>query len=181
MGNYKCTGLLYLREHILKSDPEVQKRFLAALTPQEEHVFRFFTAMSWIPLETATKFFVSASPLLFPDNRRSSSMQQLGKASMDYNLKGIYRLALKFATVNMIFQNAVKAWRTYHDTGEASLEIRDKNSLLFKVKYAGLPSAFPENITGCAELLAELAGIQNSAVQYYLKDSIYHNWLVAWK
>jgi hypothetical protein len=180
MGNYKCVGLLYIRENIRQAGPEVEKKFLASLSPEQQQTFRQFITTTWIPIETATTYYIKSAPLLFPANPAPSAMQMLGRASMDHNLKGVYRLAMRFASVNMIISKLARTWRTYHDVGDAACEIGEGKQLVFTLTYASLPAGFPEILTGCIESLMDSVGAKENFVKYHPATPATHTWQVSW-
>jgi hypothetical protein len=93
-------------------------------------------------------------------------MEHLGEQSAEAGLKGIYSSRLKDGDVKMTLSRAAQLWKTFHDTGELTVEMSpDENKAIFKVIGYELPHVEScKNLIGWGRRMVELSGGTNVKV-----------------
>jgi hypothetical protein len=97
--------------------------------------------------------------LLFPDKSLVQGLWQLGYQNAQNDMKGIYKVLLKIATVEMVIKKASVIWKTYHDEGKSSAQqVKDKQFVFLVENYPDLPKTYRIITEGYITALANLVG-----------------------
>jgi len=180
MNNYKGTGAVFVRKLIASRGPEFEQRFLARLNPAEVAIYHQTFEFDWIPIEVITRFFEVAAPLLYPG--QMDGLRMIGQQMARDNLRDIYRILLRVATVPFIIGQSARLWQTYHRKGRAVLERSEPNLMRFVVRdYPDLPERFRECLCGYIMGLMELVAARDIRVLKYSDAPEAWSWKIAWR
>ena len=93
-------------------------------------------------------------------------MEHIGEYTAEAGLKGIYSSRLKADDVRRTLARAGSLWKTFHDTGELTVEIDpDRNYGVFRVIDYALPHEENcRNLVGWGRRMVELSGGTNVRV-----------------
>jgi len=93
-------------------------------------------------------------------------MEHLGEDSAAAGLQGIYSSRLKIGDVRMTLSRAGQLWKTFHDTGEMTVEMHPgENKAVFKLVGYELPHVEScWNLIGWGRSMVELSGGKNARV-----------------
>lgn len=162
MGRYKGASVQSVRAAV-RAKPGVEERMMAALDPESRRLWQSFLATDWLDVQVATRFFVTAAPLLYPAD--PAPVRRLGREAADAHLTGVYRFVVGMLTINQVLRQSASLWSRYHDTGNARTEHGSERSALLLVRdYPDLPERMRENIAGYVARTMELAGATNVRV-----------------
>lgn len=114
---------------------------------------------SWYPLplllaimRSAQARFGAAQPDLY---------RQLGRASADYALTGVYRIFFRFGSPQFIISRAAAVWQKYYDTGEMAAVVAEKGHAVVEIRGFKDPAVeLCERIGGWMERTLELSGAE---------------------
>jgi hypothetical protein len=181
MPKTKGTGINWLRDMIDHRGPAAAEALSKALSPEDHIIFRSAMPVAWIPEETATRIYVAAGNILF--SGKPDAVVEVGRGMAKANLTGIYKLLLPLVTTPFILKQASRLWRTYHDTGETSVEeVKGENRIIFSVgKFPELPAEMRQVLRGYMLGLAEMVGVRNPTVELDEKDNNSWKWIVTWE
>jgi hypothetical protein len=176
----KGTGIAWLRESITAKGPEADQAMARSLAPEEYRAYRTAMPISWVPEVAATRIFKAAGDILFPG--APSPLIEVGRGMAKANMTGIYSMLLRLATIPFIMSQASRLWRTYHDTGEASVA-EEKGAKRLTMTVAGfpeLPSDMRQVLRGYLIGLGELTGARNVTAELDETDSAAWKWRCTW-
>lgn len=157
-----------------------EERLVAALTPQEHASYRSLVATSWVPVETATKIYVIAAPLLYPSD--PAPLRRVGRELARDNFRGVFRYLAQLSSVDGLVGKTAFLWRAFHDQGEASSERAGERHLRFVVSgYPGLPERMRETICGWLAHATELTGATSVSVTKSDEAELRYFWAVTWR
>lgn len=180
MAGYKGMALVLVRQWIRAADPDVERRVLEALTPEERIAYASLVATAWVPVELATNLYVVASPLLYPKEPRP--LRQIGRDLARQNLGGVFRFVVRVISVQMLIEKTASLWRSFHDRGEATVTRESDRLFRFEVTdYPELPERMRETIVGWLGQAVELTGAQNVRVVKSDTDPERWSWTVTWR
>jgi predicted hydrocarbon binding protein len=93
-------------------------------------------------------------------------MEHIGETSAKAGLKGVYSSRLKEADVRMTLSRAASLWKTFHDTGDLTVEFDpNANKAVFKIAGYELPHVEAcRNLIGWGRKMIELSGGKNVKV-----------------
>ncbi|HXY40148.1 MAG TPA: hypothetical protein VEQ10_10770 [Vicinamibacteria bacterium] len=117
-------------------------------------------ASSWYPMGCLLRFMQEAEKQLAAQEPKL--LQNMGRASCDDGLKGIYKIFLKVGSPGFIIDRAARVLANYYDTGE--LVVVDRGERHVAVELRGLEEAgrpFCERIYGWMQRTLELTGVRN--------------------
>ncbi len=181
MALSKAAGVIHTRTLLRKQGAETEARFLSQLTPEEKTLYQSALPVSKLPIETATKIYLLAVPLLYPDKPSSEGMQELARATAHNDMRGIYSVLIRMTTVEFIIKQTAKIWQTYHDAGRAETERLGPNQIVLRVKdYPGLPKPFLDIVTGYIRGALELAGLKRFDIRCRDANPAAWEWDVRW-
>jgi|WetSurMetagenome_2_1015567.scaffolds.fasta_scaffold116786_2 hypothetical protein len=175
----KGSGLLYLRSEIKKRGDLFANSFHDNLNSEEKDAYDKALAFTWVSIEIVGSLFEKAALALFPEDGEIA-FRKFGKESMKHDIKGIYRVAMHFTSVNYLIEQVARTWGMYFNAGRASMEKIDDNILALILKeFPDLPKVHQETIAGTLEAIMEMVNKKNSKVTYSLEGNV-HKWIVAW-
>ena len=179
MGNYKGTGVVFMRSLFERHGRAVERQFLSKLTPQEVDIYKQTLEFHWIPIEVITRFFELAAPLLYPGD--PTGLRRIGREMARDHLQGVYRIVLRVVTIEYIIEKAARLWRTYHQSGTTRMERSGPHLLYFVVLgYPELPSSFRECTCGYIAGVLELAGAKDIRVIRSNENPNEWRWKLSW-
>lgn len=180
MGNYKGTGVVFMRGLLKHAGPVIERQFLAKLTAQERDTYDQTLEFHWIPIEVITRFFELAALLLYPSN--PSGLRLIGREMAKDHLHGVYRIVLRVVTIEYIIEKSARLWRTYHQLGTSKMERVGDHQLHFVVRgYPDLPERFRECTSGYIMGVLELAGAKNVHIAKSTDDPQEWRWKMTWR
>jgi len=138
---------------------------VAQLKPEDAELYRGALAVDWVSIEFIARLFEAAAPALFP--REPRPIRQLGCTIARDNLTGVYRVMLRVVSIPFAIERAGNLWRTYNDTGEASVtRFGDETRARMTVTgYEAFPEATLDETAGYIEGVALLCGASTADVQ----------------
>lgn len=180
MAGYKGMALVLLRQWIRAAGPDVERRVLEQLTPDEQAVYASLVATAWVPVELATKLYVVASPLLYPKDPRP--LRQVGRDLARENLRGVFRFVVRVISVQTLMDKTASLWRSFHERGVARTVRESERTIRFEVTdYPELPERMRETIVGWLGQAIELTGAQNVRVVKSDDDPHVWAWTATWR
>ena len=176
----KGSMLSFLRSKIKGS--EIEKNFIEKLSSEEKHAYESALAFTWVPIKLIAGIFEKGAPMLYPGEYKAS-LRNFGKNSIKYDFKGIYRVAMQFASVNFLVERFAKVYSTYYNKGDVTTEKIKPNGMA-----AVLVKDFPELSTpaieanvGALEGMLELHNCTNIKVSYQAPAPGDHKWICEWQ
>lgn len=179
MALSKVAAVIYIRELIHDKGREAEIRYLNSLSPEDGQCFQKLLPSNKLPIEQLSKYCELAVPVLFPDKSLDQGLRQLGYQNAKNDMKGIYRVLLKIASVETVIKNAAVIWKTYHDEGQAFVRRLKANQYDFIVeKYPEITKCFRNITDGYITGLLELTGAKNIKVIRDDADPNAWKWLI---
>ncbi|MDI6739687.1 MAG: hypothetical protein QME74_04920 [Candidatus Edwardsbacteria bacterium] len=177
----KGTGISWLRELIEAKGPDADQAMARALSPEDYRAYRTAMPISWVPEESATRIFKAAGDILFAD--APSPLDEVGRGMAKSNMTGIYSMLLKLTTIPFIMSQASRLWRTYHDSGDASVsgEKGANRAVLVVSGFPELPADMRQVLRGYVMGLGELTGAKNVKVALDESDPNAWKWVSTWE
>ncbi len=179
---YKGSAVSFLRGLMSKQPESIRAAFEQKLSAEDLQLFRATMAVSTVPIASANSMYIAAVEVLYADESRNQGLRKLGKELARDNLSGIYRLLLKVLSVEMLIDQCAKLWRTYHSSGEASVNKRSADGHYdFVVKNSpDLPEPYREFVCGYIEGAVTLTGGKDARVVKGGDPSAW-TWDVSWR
>lgn len=179
-NNYKGTGAVFMRSFIRATNPAIEERVLAKLSPEDADRYLKTLEFDWIPIGSITRIFEAAAPLLFPGHHEG--LRLIGRAMAYDHLRGIYRIILRVTTVPFVISQTARLWSTYHRRGSARLERNEPQLVHFVVSdYPDLPERFRECLCGYIHGVMELCGARDIRIAKSNDNPSAWLWRVSWK
>lgn len=156
MARTKGTNVVSVRR--LLQGAAVEEPVLAQLTPADLELYRETLAVGWVADTFIARLFAVAAPALYP--KEPKPIRQLGRTIAQDNLTGVYRVMLRIVSIPFAIERAGSLWRTYNDTGEATItRFGDESRARMTISgYAGFPDECLEETAGYVEGVALLCG-----------------------
>ncbi len=157
-GTAVLSSLRYVRERF---GEEALAGVLSALPAQDCATLRgLLLASSWYPMSTLLRFMQEVERQLGP--RDPKVLQNMGRASCDEGLRGIYKIFLKVGSPGYIIDRAARVLSNYYDTGELVVVERDERHVAVELRgLEGSERQFCERIYGWMQRTLELTGVRN--------------------
>jgi uncharacterized protein (TIGR02265 family) len=153
-GTAVQSSLRYVRERF---GEEALEGLLTALPAADRAPLGSVLASSWYPMDAFLRFMQEARRQL--SAREPDVVRNMGRASADYGVTGVYKVFFKVGSPQFIISRATRVFSSYYDTGRiAVVESRDGRAV---VEVSGLEGSAPEfcqRILGWMERTIELAG-----------------------
>lgn len=179
MADIKGTCIIFLRESFKSKGEAIEVKFLDSLIPEEANVYKTALAFSWYPSRIVAQLYKKAANALFPND--NDGLRKVGRLSAYYDLKGVYKIMVRVATIPFIIGQASKLWSVYWSQGRAFVENdREKNKSHYILKeFIDLPKVFRETMCGYIQTVVEITGGKNvKVVNNQGMDEI--RWTVTW-
>lgn len=157
--NVKGTALASTIRYITeKFGPEGLERVLARLTPEERApIKKGVLATVWYPFALLLKLMREARECF--GTQVPHLPREMGKASADYALTGIYSIFLRFGSPQFIVSRGTSVMKTYYSTGEMRVVTSEKGHAVMEVVGFGEPAPeFCERLEGWMHRTVELSG-----------------------
>jgi hypothetical protein len=89
--------------------------------------------------------------------------KRMGASCADFDLRGVYRIFIRFAAPGYLIERASKVWRQYYDSGElAVIEADPARRVVFELSGFATPHrGHCDTVLGWTERAFELSGVQN--------------------
>lgn len=180
MARCKGTDVVTLRKLLAAHGDHLEDRFVERLSPRLAALYRSTLRVSWLAAEDLSALYETVVPLMYPNTPEGYA--NLGRALAKESFSGVYRFLLRLQTVPFVIKQAAAIWRTYHDTGEASVELLEKNHGYFVVRdNADLPLPLRQVITGHLMHVLELTGARNLQATLDGSNSAEWRWHLTWE
>ncbi len=135
------------------------QRLAAAVKPQEaaKLLTGQILAGSWYPFAYFAALLESAEVLF---GGAGDVARREGRYCAEWDLRGVYRVFIKFASPSFLVERAGKVWRQYYDSGELAVVESAPNRVVFELRdFAAPHRAHCETVLGWSERAAELTGV----------------------
>jgi hypothetical protein len=181
MAKTKGTGINWLRDLIESRGTQAEQAMSKALSAEDHLAYRSAMPVAWVPEDTATRIYLAAGNILFagkPDVRI-----EVGRGMAKSNLTGIYKLFLPLVTIPFLMKQSSRLWRTYHDTGETSVEeVKGEKRIIFTVsEFPELPADMRQVLRGYILGLAEMVDVRNTSVVLDESNNLAWKWIITWE
>jgi hypothetical protein len=181
MALIKAAGLIHTRSLLRAKGGAAERAVLSQLTPQEITVYQDALPITQLSIELATKVAALSAPLLFPAQTPSDAIQSLGRVNALNDLKGIYKVLLRFTTTEFAVKQAARLWSTYHNQGQARSFPDGEKRIIFEVTgYPDLPAPFRHLLAGYIIGMAEMTGIRQARISLEDGNPQQWRWVVVW-
>lgn len=128
--NVKGTALVSTARYLAETFGQLAlNRIVAELSPEERQSMEGLLASAWYPLPLLVKVMRLARAQL--GAQAPDIVRDIGRASADYGLKGIYKIFFKVGTPSFIISKAPTVMKTYYSTGRAYTTVNEE-------KHAGM-------------------------------------------
>ena len=155
-GTAVLSSLRYLRERF---GEDTLGRILSAL-PDGDALGHGALASSWYPMPAFLRLMQEAERQLRVEDPKL--VLNLGRASCDYGVTGVYKIFFKVGSPEFIVGRAARVFSGYYDTGELKVvESRDGRAVAELSGLQGSAPQFCERIYGWMQRTLELAGARN--------------------
>lgn len=179
MGDVKGLSLVILRQIMAEKGLEVEQGLLAQLTPPEAQAYQTTLASNWVPIEVFSKILSAAADVCFPTE--FARLRQLGYVIGGRQLRGVYKVFARFASIAQIMGQTAKIWGTFHKSGRATTKKLSDRSMEFTVEdYPDLPMEFRRYLTGWMQGLGEVSGQKNLRISLVESQTEPWRWVVVW-
>jgi len=163
----KVKGITLLgRKTILanKYGQDVLEKVLSAMKPEHREAMGAAIASSWYEGEIFKDFNECIRKTLQASD--PDVMEHIGEMMADAGLKGVYSSRLKDGDVSQTLSRAASLWKTFHDTGELTMESESgsKKAILRIEGYALPHRENCRNLLGWGRRMVELSGGSNVKV-----------------
>ncbi len=180
MASIKGTSLIYLRKAVKDKGDDFHESFVASLSEQEKTAFKSALAFSWVPLEVVASIYEKGIARLYAGDR-IQALRQFGRDAGRDDMKGIYRVAMRFSSVEFLMEQAAKVWGTYFDGGKVSTERRGKGDFVIQLDgLSGFPEVMRHTVEGGMESIIATAGAKQAKVRYQSGGGDKHRWVASW-
>ncbi|MEW6515390.1 MAG: hypothetical protein AB1439_00610 [candidate division FCPU426 bacterium] len=181
MPKNKGTNYYFTTTKLLeKSGPSARQKFLEQLTPAERAFHEKALEISWLDAAMVSANLAKAARIIFPG--RDHPLQECGRLEALDHLTGMYRIFLRFVSVEMVMKQAAKIWRQYHDAGAAYVKkTGDKRLILFVEAYPELTPELRDIVAGYCQGTIELTGAREVVIAINDKNPAQWQFEVSWK
>jgi len=178
MARYKAALILLIRKMFSQKGRRVEDAFLEQLTPEETDAYISAIPLTWLPDVQAASILQKAAKVLFPDEK--NPLFKLGREEAIDNLRGVYKVFAKIASVPMITQQVAKIWRVYHDQGKAWATLTEDQTegMVVVEGYPEFPPASRVIFAGFISGALEVAGAKDTSVRADVTDPGAWKWSV---
>jgi hypothetical protein len=153
-GTAVQSSLRYVRERF---GEEALQAVLAALPAAHAAAVSDVLASSWHPMESFLRFMQEAKRQL--GGGEPDVVRNMGRASCDYGLTGVYRVFFKLGSPEFIISRGARVFSSYYDSGRLTVpESRDGRAVAEVASLEGGAPEFCERMLGWMERTLELAG-----------------------
>lgn len=181
MASIKGTALIYLRKAIKEKGNDFQDKYVASLSEPEKNAFKSALAFSWVPLSVVAGLYEKGAAMLY-GGERTQALRRLGNDGGRDDTRGVYRVAMRFASVEFLMEQAAKVWGTYFDGGTVSTQRRGKGDFVIELDgLSGFPEPMRYTVEGTMESIVESAGAKKARVRYQSAGANTHRWVVSWE
>jgi hypothetical protein len=164
MGNFKGTGIVYVKSLVRSTSAEKEKALLSMLNSDERKAYETVLAVSRISIDAASNILKAAADVLYPGD--PSGLRTIGYKMAHNDLSGIYKILLPILSVEMAMNQSGKLWSQYHDEGRAWADkINEKTHVFNVADYPNLPEYFREMLAGYVKGVIERTGEKDVQVQ----------------
>lgn len=164
MGNFKGTGIVYVKSLVRSTSAEKEKSLLSMLNPDERKVYETVLAISRVSINAASNILRAAADVLYPGD--PSGLRAIGYKMALNDLSGIYKILMPVLSVEMALSQSGKLWKQYHDEGRAWTDNINKKTYIFNVAdYPNLPEHFREMLAGYVKGVVERIDVKVEQVQ----------------
>jgi hypothetical protein len=178
MAKYKAALILLIHKWFSQKGQHAESAFLKRLTPAEADAYKNAKPITWLPDLQAASILHKAAQSLFPEEKRP--LFRLGREEAMDNLRGIYKIFAKIASVQMMTQQVAKIWRVYHDQGRAwaTLSENQTEGMVVVEGYPEFPKESREVFAGFISGAVEVSGAKDAGVRADETDPASWKWTV---
>ena len=177
MPRYKAVPLVLLRSRV--RDAGVEPRVRDALSDDDRAVYDRFVATDWVDQAFADRLYGVATPLVYGSG--PMALRRFGQEAARADLRGVYRVVVRFMTVPALLERAATLWSKYHDRGIARAERQGGNAARLVVEgYPELGENVRESAAGWLAGAFELTGASNVRVVHE-GDGARWIWAATWR
>lgn len=180
MAKIKGTDIVSLRKLVREKGELTEQSLLKAFSDEEKKTYLETSPISWTPVDLQARVYQVASDSLFPGQFDSVIRLQLEIAKRSYS--NFYKIFLAIPSVAFIMKRAASIWRTYYDTGKATVENLSESTFEFVVTdFPDLPEQLRDATTAHLIYLTQATGKKGVSVKQDDKDVNRWVWRVSWK
>lgn len=184
MNQVKGTGFLIIKKIVHDRGPEVEKKYLERLSPESRAAWESnkILAVSWnpLPLQSEGSELYEAALVLFPGDP-NHALRELGRVMAKEGVPWFYQIFIRIPTVQFVIKRVAALWRSFYDTGDASVVNVGSNSLTFVLSnYPDYPPYMREYLSGYFFGMGELIGMKNTLVTKDESDPKNYKWHLHW-
>jgi len=177
---YKAMPLVLVRRLIRAKGDAVERELFAEFNEAEQRMYASLVATAWVPVEFATKLYVLAAPMLYPNEPRP--LRLLGADLAKDNFKGVFRFVLRVVSAETLMEKTSMLWRSFHDQGQATLKREGPQLVRFEVHgYPSLPEPMRESIAGWLSQAVEFTGAKDVRVMRAGSVGDVWAWTIHWR
>lgn len=179
MAKIKGTDIVGLRKLLKKKGKEVEDAFFAALSENDQLIFKSIVATSWTPVDIQARLYMTAGQTLYPNDLNAVTLLHHELAEQAYS--GIYSIFLRIPSLKYIINRVATLWTSYYDKGVAEVKNITDSSLDFFVRgFPELPRTLRDATSGHITILLRKVGLQNVRVNHIETVPDKWHWRVTW-
>ncbi len=115
-------------------------------------------AGSWYPFAHFTQLLETAESIF--GGGIDEFARREGASCADYDLRGVYRVFVRFTSIDFVIERSGKVWRQYYDSGDLVILETEGTRVVFELREFGAPHrGHCGTVLGWSERAAELSGV----------------------
>jgi len=179
LATFKGVALELLKK-LGKEKPELEKKFLAKLSPEAKDIYIKAFNISRIPVKEGTEIKDVFAEVFFKS--QASPIRHLGAISAEHALRGVYRVFLRICSPAFVLSRVPNLWAAYYDKGRCLLgESSSHRSEVLLYDFPEIPPRLLEFVAGYILGGVSVAGGKNVEVFKIEDNPQIWKWVVTWE
>ena len=179
MATFKGVALESLKK-LAKEKPDLEKEFLAKLSPSAKAAYIKAFNVSKIPVEQGAEIKDTFAKLFF--GSEPNPLRYLGAVSAQHALQGIYRIFVRISKPSFVLGRVSNIWASYYDKGRCVLgESSSNHAEILLYDFPDIPAQLLEFIAGYILGAIEVSGGKNGQVVKIEDNPEIWKWVISWE
>lgn len=179
MPKTKGTDTVSLKSFFTKENKDMESKFLAKLSEDDQKVYQSTIATSWIDVNAVARILEAAGSTLFPGEK--DALVQLGIKLGEKAYSGIYSVFLLIPKPSYVLKRAANVWKSYYDKGVANIENTSEKGVDLIVRgFPDLPKALRDSTSGHISVLLGKTGLKSLNITHNETNPDQWIWHTTW-